>query len=86
MIKTTQWIFNIVMLTIEIFPVSQALCVFVYMIIQQISNYISSRTTNSTFGDSIHYYSKYELHPWQTIITWCIPSDIHLLQTDMVTQ
>jgi hypothetical protein len=42
MIKTTQQIFNIIMLTIEIVPVSQALCVFVYMIIQQISN--SNRT------------------------------------------
>jgi hypothetical protein len=44
MIKTTQRIFNRVMLTIEIFPVSQTLCVFVYMIIQQIYNSISSRT------------------------------------------
>ena len=41
--------------------------------------------TNNTLWNRSHYYVKYQLNPCQTIITRCIPNDLHLLQTDMVT-
>ena len=42
--------------------------------------------TNSIFLNNSHHYVKYQMHPCQTITTRCIPNDLHLLQTDMVTQ
>ena len=42
--------------------------------------------TNSIFWNNSHHSVKYQLNPCQTIITRCIPNDLHLLQTDMVTQ
>jgi hypothetical protein len=40
---------------------------------------------NIIFWNNSHHYVKYQLNPCQTIITRCIPNDLHLLQTDMVT-
>ena len=42
--------------------------------------------TNSIFWNNSHHYVKYQLNPCETITTRCIPSDLYLLQTDMVTQ
>ena len=41
--------------------------------------------TNSISWNKGHHYVKYQLNPCQTITTRCIPNDLHLLQTDMVT-
>jgi hypothetical protein len=42
--------------------------------------------TNNIFLNNSHHYVKYQLNPCQTIITRCIPNELHLLQTDMVSQ